>query len=93
MYPLSFIVGYNKTSLDFFNTLNEHVYYGYKCVGFINEESISDPQINYLGRLEKLEIIFSNQHIDEVIISLPHHQHGHNPVFAHRLNRMCMVLA
>ena len=53
------IVGYNKTSLDFFNTLNEHVYYGYKCVGFINEESINDPQINYLGGLEKLETIFS----------------------------------
>ena len=68
------IVGYNKTSLDFFNTLNEHVYYGYKCVGFINEESINDPQINYLGGLEKLETIFSKQHIDEVIISLPHHQ-------------------
>lgn len=65
------IVGYNSNSLDFYKTLNEHVYYGYKCVGFINDQVIDDQQINYLGNLSNLVNVFKQQPIDEVIISLP----------------------
>lgn len=64
------IVGYNKTSVDFVKTLNQHVYYGYKCLGFINEKVIDELGINYLGNIQDLENILKSQHVDEVIISL-----------------------
>jgi putative colanic acid biosynthesis UDP-glucose lipid carrier transferase len=65
------IVGYNKTSIEFFKTLKEHVYYGYKCVGFIHDELIADDGVNYLGKIADLENALKSQHIDEVIIALP----------------------
>lgn len=65
------IVGYNKTSIEFFKTLNEHVYYGYKCVGFIHNEPITAEGIQYLGKIQNLEAALKAQHVDEVIISLP----------------------
>ena len=64
------IVGYNKTSIEFFKTLNEHVYYGYKCIGFIHDEQITDQGIHQLGRIVDLENALKAQHVDEVIISL-----------------------
>lgn len=68
------IVGYNKTSIEFFKTLNEHVYYGYKCVGFIHDEPVAAEGIHYLGKIQNLEAALKAQHIDEVIISLPSEQ-------------------
>jgi len=68
------IVGYNKTSIDFFKTLNEHVYYGYKCVGFIHESAINDSAIHWLGTIRDLEGALKKQPIDEVIIALPSEQ-------------------
>jgi len=69
------IVGFNKTSVEFFKTLKEHVYYGYKCVGFIHDDEASIQNntegINYLGKIRDLENALKAQHIDEVIISLP----------------------
>ena len=68
------IVGYNKTSIEFFKTLNEHVYYGYKCLGFIHEAPIDESEINYLGDIQQLEKVLNAQHVDEVIIALPSEQ-------------------
>jgi FlaA1/EpsC-like NDP-sugar epimerase len=69
------IVGYNKTSLEFFKTLNEHIYYGYKCLGFIYDEDVIEQDsvegMHYLGKIRDLENALKAQHIDEVIISLP----------------------
>jgi putative colanic acid biosynthesis UDP-glucose lipid carrier transferase len=69
------IVGYNKTSIEFFKTLKEHVYYGYKCVGFIHDEEAHSQDntdgVNYLGKIPDLENALKAQHIDEVIIALP----------------------
>jgi putative colanic acid biosynthesis UDP-glucose lipid carrier transferase len=69
------IVGFNKTSIEFFKTLKEHVYYGYKCVGFIHDEDLHSQDntdgVNYLGKIRDLENALKAQHIDEVIIALP----------------------
>lgn len=68
------IVGYNKNSIDFIKTLNEHKYYGYRCVGIIDEALVHDSLAPYLGNLQHLEARLQKDHIDEVIISLPHDQ-------------------
>ena len=64
------IIGYNPTSIEFNKTISENLYYGYKCIGFIDENNIEAPGMPYLGRVQDLENIFKQQHIDEVLISL-----------------------
>jgi putative colanic acid biosynthesis UDP-glucose lipid carrier transferase len=71
LYDSIIIVGYNKTSIEFFKTLKEHVYYGYKCLGFIDALPVSADGINYLGTLNNLQSQLTSQHVDEVIIALP----------------------
>jgi len=79
------IIGYNQTSIDFNKIISEHVYYGYKCVGYIddiNEELLKSDTSStaqthampYLGKLHQLEAVFKQQQIDEVLIALPQHE-------------------
>ena len=74
LYDAIIIVGYNKSSIDFNKTLSEHVYYGYKCIGFINDTPIQEEGIHYLGKLDALQQQLQSQHVDEVIIALPSSQ-------------------
>ena len=74
LYDSIIIVGYNKSSIEFNKTLSEHVYYGYKCIGFINETPIEQEGIRYLGNLTSLQTQLQIQHVDEVIIALPSNQ-------------------
>ncbi len=74
LYDSIIIVGYNKSSIEFNKTLSEHVYYGYKCIGFINETPIEHESIRYLGNLTSLQTQLQIQHVDEVIIALPSNQ-------------------
>jgi putative colanic acid biosynthesis UDP-glucose lipid carrier transferase len=74
LYDSIIIVGYNKSSIEFHKILTEHVYYGYKCLGFINEVPIQDNGIAYLGPLPNLQNQLQSQHVDEVIIALPSNQ-------------------
>jgi putative colanic acid biosynthesis UDP-glucose lipid carrier transferase len=71
LYDAIIIVGYNKSSIEFHKTLTEHVYYGYKCLGFINDEVVDTPGMAYLGNLQNLQSQLTIQHVDEVIIALP----------------------
>lgn len=74
VYDALVIIGYNQTSVEFNKTISENLYYGYKCIGFIDENNIEAPGMPYLGRVQDLENIFKQQHIDEVLISLAHHE-------------------
>lgn len=66
------IVGANPSSIDFYNTLNEHYYYGYKCLGFLDENPVSLNGSRYYGKPSMLSDLLTTEPIDEVIISLPH---------------------
>jgi putative colanic acid biosynthesis UDP-glucose lipid carrier transferase len=74
VYDSMVIVGYNQNAVDFNNTISEHVYYGYKCVGIIDESPVKDAAVPYLGKLSQLEQVFQQQHIDDVLIALPNHE-------------------
>ncbi|MEY2834971.1 MAG: hypothetical protein RLZZ557_633 [Bacteroidota bacterium] len=76
IYENIVIVGANPSSIDFYNTLSEHFYYGYKCLGFIDNQPVAVNGSRYLGRPDQLEQILSREPIDEVIISLPHTEQG-----------------
>ncbi len=70
------IVGVNAASIDFYNTLSEHFYYGYKCLGFLDEEPVTINGSRYLGKPHQLAEVLRREPIDEVIISLPHTEQG-----------------
>ena len=74
MHDALVIIGYNKTSIEFNKTISENLYYGYKCVGFIDEHNMTAPGTAYLGKVQDLESVFLRQHIDEVLISLEQHE-------------------
>lgn len=74
MHDALVIIGYNKTSIEFNKTISENLYYGYKCVGFIDEHNMAAPGTPYLGKVQDLESVFLRQHIDEVLISLEQHE-------------------
>jgi putative colanic acid biosynthesis UDP-glucose lipid carrier transferase len=74
LYDSIIIVGYNKSSIEFHKTLTEHVYYGYKCLGFLDDQVVDAPGIAYLGPLANLQNQLQQQDVDEVIIALPSNQ-------------------
>lgn len=73
------IVGFNKTSIDFYNTIKRHLYYGFKCVGFIDDIKVQEQELIsmntiYLGSIYDLTAQLKKQSIDEVIIAIPSEQ-------------------
>lgn len=69
------LIGSTPAAKDFYDTINYHYYYGYKCIGFLDNEETKLNGCTYLGRIDDLSKILSQQHIDEVILALPNSQH------------------
>lgn len=65
------IVGATVSAMDFYETINRYYYYGYKCIGFIDDHN---PKMNgcpYRGNIGALASILKQQDVDEVVIALP----------------------
>jgi putative colanic acid biosynthesis UDP-glucose lipid carrier transferase len=65
------IVGVTPSAVELYETINRYYYYGYKCYGFIDNESTKLNGSAYLGTLDALESILKKGVIDEVMITLP----------------------
>jgi putative colanic acid biosynthesis UDP-glucose lipid carrier transferase len=68
------IVGTGDTGMKFYNTITSNDHFGYRCVGFVDEQS--NPEINeqYLGKISDLARILEDYEIDDVIVALPETQ-------------------
>ncbi|MDB5230097.1 MAG: exopolysaccharide biosynthesis polyprenyl glycosylphosphotransferase [Chitinophagaceae bacterium] len=66
------LIGATPGALDFYETINKYYYYGYKCLGFLDNDNTQLNGCHYLGQVESLPKILSQQEVDEVIIALPH---------------------
>ena len=65
------IVGSTPSALEFYETINKYYYYGYKCMGFIDD---GNPKMNgcpYQGKIDNLAAILKQHRVDEVVIALP----------------------
>lgn len=69
------LVGSTPAAKDFYDTINLHTYYGYKCIGFLDDENKKLNGCPYLGKIKDLSSILENSSVDEVIIALPNSQH------------------
>ncbi len=65
------LVGSTKAADEFIVAVKKYYYYGYKCVGYIDESDRLSDKTKYLGGLDQLEQILKATIIDEVFIALP----------------------
>jgi putative colanic acid biosynthesis UDP-glucose lipid carrier transferase len=68
------IVGTGDTGMKFYHTIASNDHFGYRCVGFVDEQT--NPYINgqYLGKISDLSRILEDHEIDDVIVALPEAQ-------------------
>lgn len=67
------IVGTGETGLSFHQTITQNDHFGYKCIGFIDDNTHPSLNGNYLGRLADIKNILDTHEIDEVVVALPDH--------------------
>jgi putative colanic acid biosynthesis UDP-glucose lipid carrier transferase len=60
--------------MKFYNTIQSNDHFGYRCVGFVDEQT--NPYLNgqYLGKISDLSRILEDHDIDDVIVALPEAQ-------------------
>ena len=70
-YDNVLLVGSSPAAVNFIETVNKYYYYGYKCIGYIDELDSLSGKSNYYGTINELENIVLSQNVDEVFIALP----------------------
>ncbi|MCW3467879.1 undecaprenyl-phosphate glucose phosphotransferase [Chitinophaga nivalis] len=65
------IVGAGETGLDFHQTITQNDQFGYKCIGFIDDQTNTMINGQYLGSLSDLKNILEDHEIDDVVVALP----------------------
>lgn len=69
------LIGSTAAAKDFYETINHHYYYGYKCIGFLDNEKNNMNGCKFLGPIDALSDILSQEQVDEVILALPNSEH------------------
>lgn len=70
-YDNLLLIGSTMAAREFHETVNIHFYYGYKCVGLLGSEKMEWDDCPYLGDLDQLKTVLSQNSIEEVVITLP----------------------
>ncbi|MFZ9299904.1 MAG: undecaprenyl-phosphate glucose phosphotransferase [Chitinophagaceae bacterium] len=77
-YDKILLVGATDSAWNFYETINKYYYYGYQCVGFLDDQK--EASLNgcpYWGSVPQLKEVLNRQPIDEVVIALPNTEHRH----------------
>ena len=70
-YDHVLLVGSTKAAEEFIDAVKKYYYYGYKCIGYIDDQDQLKKDCAYLGNLNDLHTILRTKEIDEVFIALP----------------------
>ena len=70
-YDQVLLVGSTKAAEEFIDAVKKYYYYGYKCIGYIDDQDQLKKECPYLGNLNDLNTILRTTEIDEVFIALP----------------------
>nr|WP_294995096.1 undecaprenyl-phosphate glucose phosphotransferase [uncultured Sediminibacterium sp.] len=71
LYDNLLIIGVTPAAYEFYETINKYYYYGYKCIGFIDDQKKTLNGCMYYGKVTQLSQVLQQQPVDEVIIALP----------------------
>ncbi len=69
-YDNVLLIGSNAAAVNFVNTVQKYYYYGYKCLGYIEESAKLAPETHYFGNFDTLDNVLMSNNIDEVFIAL-----------------------
>ena len=67
------IVGAGEVGQKFHKSITDNPHFGYKFVGFLDDQLVTSMNGKYLGSIDKLHSILSDRHIDDIIIALPNY--------------------
>ncbi len=70
LYDKILLVGSTPSAINYYETINKYYYYGYECVGIIDEQPAKINGCKYYGNIEALNNVLKTQAIDEVVIAL-----------------------
>ena len=70
-YDHVLLVGSTRAAEEFVDAVKKYYYYGYKCIGYIDDQDKLKKECAYLGNLNDLHTILRTTEIDEVFIALP----------------------
>lgn len=70
-YDSVLIIGSTNSAKNFIEALEKHYYYGYKCIGYIDDNNSDINKYRKLGEIKDLIEVLQNNIIDEVVIALP----------------------
>lgn len=65
------IIGATPSAFEFYETVNRYYYYGYKCIGFLDNHTHKMNGCLYRGKIKDLSVVLKDQPVDEVVIALP----------------------
>lgn len=77
LYDKILLVGSTPAAINFYETINKFYYYGYECIGLIDEKPSKLNGCKYYGKIDALHTILKTEPVDEVVIALPHNEY-HN---------------
>lgn len=69
------LVGSTPAAVNYYETVSKYYYYGFECVGLIDEKPSKINGCPYFGKIEALNQILKTQTVDEVVIALPNSNH------------------
>lgn len=69
------LIGATPSAKIFYDTINSHFFYGYKCIGFLDNDEKTLNGCLHLGSFDDINKVLEEHEIDEVIIALPNSQY------------------
>lgn len=71
VYDRVLLVGATPGAFEFYDTIKTYPYYGYKCVGLVNDNQIYMNGTPLLGTIKELDQILQQTPVEEVVVALP----------------------
>lgn len=75
LYDKILLVGSTPAAINYYETINKYYYYGYQCIGIIDEHPTKINGSKYYGKIEALNNVLKTELIDEVVIALPNSEY------------------
>ena len=67
------IIGAGEVGQNFLETVRRNPHFGYRVIGFLDNEKKAFLNGQYLGKISDLDTVLSNNIIDNVIVALPNY--------------------
>ena len=62
-----------ETGKNFYDSIFDNPHFGYRIIGFLDDKRKTFLNGKYLGKIDELDNVLSNERVDDVIIALPNY--------------------